>query len=34
VTWLKYILNIKNYNIINTWIVCLHLKKIKYGVDW
>jgi len=24
---LKYILEIKNYNIINTWIICLHLKK-------
>jgi hypothetical protein len=26
-TWLKYILKIKNYNIINTWIIFLNLKK-------
>jgi len=26
-TWLKYILEIKNYNIINTWIIFLDLEK-------
>jgi len=26
-TWLKYILEIKYYNIINTWIIFLDLEK-------
>jgi hypothetical protein len=26
-TWLKYILVIKNYNIINIWIIFLDLEK-------
>jgi hypothetical protein len=27
-TWLKYILEIKDYNIINTWIIFLDLEKL------